>query len=452
MLGSVLAAVAIAAASTVGCDLAAGAPGSAAAGSCASLNVARPVPPPAVNPGRPVLGFNPYNTFGTSFSQSLIVSIVRAMARNGMRAAGYRYVLLDDGWQGTRTADGQLTADPVRFPCGIKRLAAFVHAEGFRFGLYTSPAPRACSGRDGSGGHLLADARTFASWGVDYVKLDWCGADYSAAGAAAIAAGWRAALNGTGRPVILSINAGGDASVGSWAHLIVNSWRVGSDLCGSWYNQTKPPPATARRCYTRAYEAGIYDYLTSSGLRRQAALAGPGHYIDPDMLEVGTLAQSPGGGQDLGSLALTPSEAGTNFAMWAMWSAPLLAGNDPRTMTGTDIASTILLNRQLIAIDQDPLGRPAALLSGGQAGQNWGQAWQVWQVWRKPLASGNTAVAVVNLANSPKSATFSWRALGAARPPAGLVDAWTGQRVRVPAAGLSVSVPPHGTAVYLLTR
>jgi alpha-galactosidase len=441
MLASVLAAAVIAAASTAGCDFAAGVPGSGGAGSCASLTVSRPVPPPPVNQARPVLGFNPYNTFGTTISQSLIVGIVTAMARNGMRAAGYRYVILDDGWQGQRTPAGQLTADPVRFPCGMKMLAAFVHAAGFRFGLYTSAAPLACGGRPGSGGHQAADARTFAGWGVDYVKLDWCGADYSPAGAAAIATSWRLAMTHTKRPMILSINAGGDVSVGRWAHLIVNSWRVGSDICGSWYNQTRPPLPGARRCYTRVWDQGIYDYLTSAGLRKQEALAGPGRYLDPDMLEVGTTAESPGG-QDLGTGALTPAEAGTNFAMWAMWSAPLIAGNDPRAMTGTDIASTIMLNRQLIAIDQDPLGRPAQLLaSGGNS----------WQVWRKPMAAGKVAVAIVNLAASPRSASFGWATLGAARPPASVRDAWTGRLVRVPTAGLRMQVPSHGTAVYVLS-
>ena len=150
------------------------------------------------DPDRPVMGFNPYNTFGTTIDQALIVGIVHAMAGNGMRAAGYRYIILDDGWQGGRTAAASSPPIPPGFPCGMTRLAAFVHASGFRFGIYTSPAPKACSGRTGSGGHVAADARTFASWGVDYVKLDWCGSDYSPAGAAAIARTWRAALNATG--------------------------------------------------------------------------------------------------------------------------------------------------------------------------------------------------------------------------------------------------------------
>ena len=396
-------AAAVCAAVTVGCTTGP-ARGLFAANACASLVAGHPVAPPPVNPDAPVLGYNPYNTFGTSISQGLIVGIARAMAGNGMRAAGYRYVILDDGWQGGRTSSGELIADPVRFPCGIKRLAAFVHASGFRFGIYTSPAPAACSGRTGSGGHVAADARTFAQWGVDYVKLDWCSADYSPAGAAAIARAWRSALSATGRPMILSINAGGAPSVGQWAPTAANSWRVGGDICGSWYNMTRPPSATARRCYNRRYDEGIYDYLTSPSLRQQAALAGPGHYIDPDMLEVGTAAESPSG-KDLPATALTPAEARTNFAMWAMWSAPLIAGNDPRTMTGADLASTVLLNRQLIAIDQDPLGR-AATLEPSPAG---------WQFWLKQLSGGRTALAIVNLADTPVTAIFTWRQLGLAR-------------------------------------
>ncbi|MBV9380030.1 MAG: glycoside hydrolase family 27 protein [Streptosporangiaceae bacterium] len=438
-LAAAVAAALVTALSATGCGSAAPAE-TVPANVCSNL-VASPVAtPPPVDPGRPVMGFDPYNTFGITIGQALIAGAARAMVRNGMRSAGYGYIILDDGWQGGRTPSGQLTADPGRFPCGIERLAAFVHAEGFRFGIYTSPAPRACSGRTGSAGHVAADARTFAAWGVDYVKLDWCGSDYSPSGAAAIARTWRAALSATRRPMILSINAGGAPSVGSWAHLIANSWRVGGDICGSWYNQTTLPPATARRCYTRLYNDGIYDYLTSPGLQAQAALAGPGHYIDPDMLEVGTVSELSSG-KDLATYALVPAEAGTNFAMWSMWSAPLIAGNDPRAMNGADVASQILLNREIIAVDQDSLGHPATLLlSRGD-----------WQVWRKPLSGGRAAVAVVNLANTPSTALFSWADLGIGGQPASLSDAWTQRGAPVTGAGVRVQLAAHATAMYVIS-
>jgi alpha-galactosidase len=312
------------------------------------------------------MGYDPFNTFGTTFTQSLIVQVAEAMAGNGMRDAGYRYVILDDGWQGRRNAAGQLTADPRRFPCGIKWLARFLHANGFRLGLYTTPGHRSCAARTGSAGHVAADVRTFAQWGVDYIKLDWCNADYAPSAAARIARQWRAAITATRRPMILSINAGGSPAVAPWAHLVANSWRVGGDICGAWYNQARPPPPTARRCYhDRRYHMGIADYLASAVLRRAERYAGPGHFIDPDMLEVGTAPES-GNGPDLPGYALTLGEARTNLAMWAMWSAPLIAGNDPRTMTGADPVSQILLNEGIIAVDQDPLGRPAAARGAAQ--------------------------------------------------------------------------------------
>ena len=410
-----------------------------APGACSELVAAAARTPPPVGLTRPAMGFNPFNTFGTTFDQSLIVAVVEAMARNGMRAAGYSYVILDDGWQGSRTAGGQLTADPQLFPCGIKRLADFVHREGFDFGLYTTPGPRSCAGRNGSAGHVRADARTFAGWGVDYVKLDWCNADYAPAPAAAIAQQWRAALDATHRPMILSINAGGAPTVAPWAHAVANSWRVGGDICGSWYNQSRSPSSTARRCYhDRLYHMGIVDYLRSGVLRLAARYAGPGHYLDPDMLEVGTLSESTTG-TNLATDALTSGEAGTNFAMWAMWSAPLISGSDPRTMTGREPTSLILLNREIIAIDQDPLGRPAALVESRGA----------WQVWRKPLTGGHAAVAIVNLADRPAAADFSWLRLGLSARPSSLRDLWA-QRDLPVTGGLHVRLGAHATAVYLL--
>jgi alpha-galactosidase len=433
--------VAFLAAGLAGCTTTGGPGAFPATGACADLAVREPVSPPPVNLARPAMGWNPYNTFGTSQDQALIIGVVRALARDGMRAAGYQYVMLDDGWQGSRTSSGELTADPGRFPCGIAALAAFVHAEGFRFGIYTSPAPLACSLRPGSAGHVAQDARAFAAWGVDYVKLDWCGADYSPSAAAAITHQWRAALDATGRPMMLAINAGGSPSVGPWARLTASSWRVGGDICGSWYNQTRPPPVTARRCYND-YEQGIYDYLTSASVAAQVGLTGPGHHIDPDMLEVGTAAQAPSGA-DLTTSALTTAEAGTNFAMWAMWSAPLIAGNDPR-----GAVSAILLNPRIIAVDQDPLSRPATLVAGsGVAGSGAGAGWQAW---RKPLSGGRVAIAIVNLHDAPAAATFPWAALGVRGTPSRVTDLWTGDATPASPSGLTVTESPHATAIYEL--
>lgn len=417
----------------------------AAPDGCTQLAAARATAPPPVDPLRPTMGYDPFNTFGTTFSQKLILSIAAGMARNGMRAAGYRYIILDDGWQGPRNAAGQITADSRRFPCGIKWLAGFLRREGFRLGLYTTPGTRSCADRTGSGGHAAADVRTFAGWGVDYIKLDWCNADYGTAAAAAIARQWRAAIAATGRPMILSINAGGSPTVAPWASTVANSWRIGGDICGSWYNQSRPPPPTARRCYhDRRYHMGVADYLKSPVLRQESRYAGPGHYLDPDMLEVGTAPES-GVGQNLPGYALTFSEAETNFSMWAMWSAPLIAGNDPRTMSGQDPASRILLNRGIIAIDADPLAHPARLIPAGLTGHR-----DTWQVWRKPLSGGRVALSIVNLGNRPGRSVFSWAQLRSRHRPAQVTDLWAGRGLPV-RRGLAVHLPAHGTGVYLLS-
>ena len=437
------ASAALAAAGAVGCtgDRPAGAATpSPLPASCAQLTApVRPAPAP-VPPAQPAMGFDPFNTFGTTFNQALIVAIVEAMAHNGMGAVGYRYIILDDGWQGRRNAKGQITADARRFPCGMRRLAQFVHGQGFRLGLYATSGPRSCAGRTGNAGHAAADARTFARWGVDYIKLDWCNTSYAPPVAAAITRQWRAAIVASHRPMVLSINAGGSPAVAPWAHGLANSWRVGGDVCGSWYNQTRPPPPAARRCYhDRRYHMGIFDYLMSPVLRSAEGYAGPGHYIDPDMLEVGTLAEAADG-RNLKTDALTYSEAETNFSMWAMWSAPLIAGNDPRAMNGTDAASRILLNQQVVAIDQDPRGVPASLI--GHRGD--------WQIWHKRLSGGRSAVAIVNLGSRPATARFTWAQLGIAGRPGSVSDLWAHRKLRVTAV-LRQRLPPHATGVYLVT-
>ena len=440
VLAACAGALAVTAAAVAGCTPVPNPLGPAPPEGCAQLIASPKVTPPPVDPLRPVMGFDPFNTFGTTFTQPLIIGAADAMVRTGMRAAGYRYIILDDGWQGPRDAAGQITADSRRFPCGMKRLADFLHSDGFRFGLYATPGPKSCADRTGSAGHAAADVRTFAGWGVDYIKLDWCNADYGTGAATAITRQWRAAIVASGRPMILSINAGGSPTVASWAHTVANSWRIGGDICGSWYNQSRPPPPTARRCYhDRRYHMGIADYLNSPVLRQELRYAGPGHYLDPDMLEVGTAPES-GVGRNLPGYALTFSEAKTNFSMWAMWSAPLIAGNDPRAMGGQDPASRILLNRGIIAIDADPTGRPADLIEHRGT----------WQVWRKALSGGRVALAVVNLGDRPGRSFFSWAPLRIRHRPARVADVWSGRRLRV-RQGLAVSLPAHGTGVYLLS-
>ncbi|MBL7513167.1 cellulase family glycosylhydrolase [Frankia nepalensis] len=367
----------------------------------------------------PPMGFNHYNHFGNTINEGIVREIVDAMVRNGMREAGYVYVNIDDSWQGERDANGNIRTNS-QFPSGIAALADYVHKRGMKLGIYTTPTAKTCAGRTGSEGHEKQDVQAFANWGVDYIKLDWCGADYSPDGAAAIARKWKEAIAASGRPMVLSINAGGTLHVPPWASEIVNLWRTGDDICSSWYNQTRDPdPASSCR---GKQPAGIRDYLFNN-TAGNAPFVGPGHWADPDMLEVG-------------NKGLSFEEAKTHFSMWAMWSAPLLAGNDPRQMTGSDDASRILLNTEVIAVDQDPLSVMATKVrdDGGL------------QIWRKPLAGGGQAVALVNTRDEATTMTLSWRDLGWTSVSA-VRDLWRHADLAPGGTGYTGSVPAHGTVM-----
>lgn len=385
-------------------------------------------PPAGGQPGGtatgPPMGFNHYNNFGNAINESTMREIADAMVRNGMRDAGYVYLNIDDSWQGGRDAAGRITAN-ANYPSGIKALADYVHARGLKLGIYTTPAATSCGGKTGSAGHTVEDVQTFAAWGVDFIKLDWCGSDYSGAGAERIAKEWKSAIDASGRSMVLSINAGGDLSVAAWASRTATIWRSGDDICASWYNRTRSPNPAARDCFTRTYHSGIYDYLTSTTADHRPWV-GPGHWADPDMLEVG----NPG---------LTTAEAQTHFSLWAMWSAPLIAGNDPRRMIAGDDTSGILLNTEVIAVDQD-----ADSVMAGRVSDSSGI-----QVWVKPLKGGRQAVLAVNTDDVPRDVVVDLATLGLSGAAAR--DLWGHRDLgRLTGTYLAPGVPAHGSVMLLL--
>jgi alpha-galactosidase len=376
--------------------------------------------------GRPPMGFNPYNAFGNSADEEVMRTVTDKMVSNGMRDAGYVYVNIDDSWQGKRDSGGNITAN-ANFPNGIKALSDYVHARGMKLGIYTTPAAKSCAGNTGSAGYVQQDVNTFAAWEVDFIKLDWCNADYSPAAAADIARTWSAAIDSSGREMILSINAGGDSSVGPWAAQYANMWRTGDDICASWFNKTRQHHPAAENCFNTRYHNGIYDYIVSS-TADNGPFVGPGHWADADMLEVG----NPG---------LSPIEAKSHFSLWAMWSSPLIAGNDPRSMNPGDATSQILLNREVIAIDQDPLGAMARKVEDSADVQ----------VWVKPLAGGTYAVLGLNTADVAREISINWEQIGLFGRY-DLRDVWTHA-----GAGTATdqytrkSVPGHGVIQLVLT-
>lgn len=296
----------------------------------------------------PPMGWNSWNAFHTDITEQKIKDAAQAMVSSGMKAAGYEYINIDDAWMDTvRDAGGRLQADPKRFPHGIKALADYIHSLGLKIGIYESSGTKTCAGYPGSLHHEKTDAETFAKWGIDYLKLDNCyneGESYRKRYAE-----MEQALLATGRPIVYSICEWGVKDPYQWAPAISNLWRTTGDISDDWNSMIN-----------------IVDQQV--GLNKYA---GPGHWNDPDMLEVGN------GG-------MTNTEYQTHFSMWAMLAAPLIAGNDLLHMTET--TRKILTNKEVIEVDQDPAGK-----EGYKISDNGNQ-----EVWVKPMSDGSYAVLLLN--------------------------------------------------------
>lgn len=322
------------------------------------------------------MGWNSWNHFGCNVSERLIEEEADAIAASGMRDAGYRYVVIDDCWQTARDANGVIVADSARFPHGIKSLADYVHSKGLKFGIYTDAGTKTCQGRPGTLGHEELDARTYASWGVDYVKEDWCNA--KGLDAPKQYAAFRDALAHAGRPIVLSICEWGSNQPWEWAPPVGNLWRTTDDIEDKWLS--------------------MLSNLDQNG--QHASVARPGAWNDPDMLEVGN------GG-------MTDDEYRAHFGLWAIMSAPLMAGHDVRSMSAA--TKDILTNREVIAVDQDSLGKQGMLV--------WESPPDL-QVWSKSLADGSRAVALLNRSAAPAKIVASFARLGLHVDTANVRDLW----------------------------
>jgi alpha-galactosidase len=315
------------------------------------------------------MGWNSWNKFRTGINDKLIREIADAMVASGMQKAGYRFINIDDGWEGARDAQGNIRTND-RFP-DMKALADYVHSKGLKLGIYSSPGPRTCAGFEGSFNHEAQDARTFAAWGIDYIKYDWCSAAryYTDDQMRPAYQKFGEALHAAGRPMVYSLCQYGRASVQDWGALVGgNLWRTTGDIRDTW------------------------DSMSSIGFDKQPGLetaAAPGHWNDPDMLEIGN-----GGMSD--------AEYRTHMSLWSMLAAPLIAGNDLRSMPPA--VRDILTNAEVVAIDQDPLGRQAKRVS--KSGDL--------EVWARPLAKKAYAVALFNRGTQPAKITARWSDCGIA--------------------------------------
>ena len=318
----------------------------------------------------PPLGWNSWNTFGTEINEQLVKDIADRFIELGLKDVGYEYIVLDDGWMAKeRDANGNLISDPVKFPNGIKALADYIHAKGLKFGLYNCAGSKTCAGYPGSRGHEYQDARLYASWDVDYLKYDWCNTDkLNAEGAYTTMS---EALKSAGRPIVYSICEWGDNEPWKWAKDVGHLWRVTGDIINCWDCEVG---------HGTWFSSGIWKIINMRKDIRKAA--GPGHWNDYDMMEVGN--------------GMTDSEDRSHFAMWSMLASPLIMGNDLRSATKETIKT--LTNKEVIAVNQDALGIQGFRFSNENN----------IEIWLKPLDNNKWAMTFINMKDVSVNLDFDW--------------------------------------------
>jgi len=345
----------------------------------------------------PPMGWNSWNKFAEAIDEHTVREIADALVATGLRDAGYIYVNIDDGWQGSRDQRGVLQPN-AKFP-DMKGLADYVHARGLKLGIYSSPGPRSCAGFPGSYGHVEQDASTWAAWGIDYLKYDLCSGEGFYRSLETVRAVYQqmgSALQATVRPIVFSLCEYGRFAVGEWGRKVGgNLWRTTGDISDD------------------------YSSMATIGFDKTAPAehTSPGGWNDPDMLEIGNGGMSEG-------------EYRTHMSLWALLSAPLLTGNDVRAMTPQTRA--LLTNAEVIAIDQDALGRQATRALRRDT----------LEIWVKPLADGSTAIGAFNRAGQPAVTDIPWSELVPGAAPV-LRDLWEHKDIQSAGPVLRAQIPAH---------
>jgi alpha-galactosidase len=318
----------------------------------------------------PPMGWNSWNKFAGKVDENMIRQQADAMVATGMKDAGYTYLNIDDCWHGDRDSLGFIHPDPKRFPSGMKALADYVHAKGLKIGIYSDAGSQTCGGRPGSRGYEFQDAKMYASWGIDYLKYDWCNTEgLKQEGAYKTIA---AALQKAGRPIVLSLCEWGQSNPWRWAANVGHLWRSTGDITNQW---------EGIKSMGDWHALSVMKILEGQDSLRK--YAGPGHWNDPDMLEVGN--------------GMPVNEDRAHFSMWSMIAAPLIAGNDLRNMSAA--TKEILTNREVIAVNQDSLGIQGFKYSAKDS----------LETWLKPLKNGDWAIAFLNRKNTPQQVDMDWR-------------------------------------------
>jgi alpha-galactosidase len=358
----------------------------------------------------PPMGWNSWNKFGHSIDDAAVRGVADAMVKSGMKDAGYVYINIDDTWEAGRDAQGNIQTNK-KFP-DMKALADYVHSKGLKLGIYSSPGPNTCAGYEGSYGHEEQDAKTYAAWGIDYLKYDWCGARilYKNEEMPAVYQKMGDALLATGRPIVYSLCQYGWDDVWKWgADVGGNLWRTTGDIRDTWESMSR----------------------IGFAQDEHSPYAKPGHWNDPDMLEIG-------------NGHMTDTEYRTHLSLWSMLSAPLIAGNDLRDMTPA--IHDILTNREVIAIDQDTAGKQATRAWKSDAGDQ--------EIWVKQLADGGQAVALFNRGEKDTRMTVKWADVGVKETPKHARDLWDHKDVKLDKKSpeYSATVPTHGVVLLRIGK
>lgn len=379
----------------------------------------------------PPMGWNSWNPFGQNVSEAVIKETADAMVSSGLKDLGFTYIVIDDIWQGGRdSVTGELYQDKVRFPSGIKALADYVHGKGLKFGIYSDAGTLTCGDKPGSFGYEQKDARLFAGWGVDYLKYDYCHCpdygsmnnDYKMAIARYKAMG--DALKAAGRPIVFSICEWGPRSPWLWGREVGGQlWRTSYDVADIW---DKP-----------RNESSPIGILTSIDVMTNLArFAGPGGWNDPDMLVIGLKNSGfiKGGG-------CTDDEYRTQMSMWCMFSAPLMLGCDLRDMS--DATKSILSNKDIIAIDQDPLGKQAMRVISKDG----------IDAWQKPLSGNRTAIAFLNRNSFEKTVSATYNDLElSTETEYDIYDVWKHVQLKQKKDLFTIQVKSHECQVFVLSN
>lgn len=374
----------------------------------------------------PPMGWNSWNTFETNINEELVKGIADVMISSGMKDAGYSYIVLDDGWMEMERdpKTGDLIADRKKFPNGMKSLIDYVHSKGLKFGLYNCAGTKTCAGYPGTRGYEYQDARFYASLGIDYLKFDWCNTDGINAKEAYTT--MSRALKTAGHPIVFSLCEWGSNKPWNWAAPVGQLWRTTGDISNVFDGIVD---------HKTWYQLGIMKLVDLQDTLRK--FAGPNHWNDPDMLEVGN--------------GLTAAENRTHFSLWCMLAAPLIAGNDLRKMD--EQTRSVLTNRDVIAVDQDVLGIE---------GFKYHEADSL-QTWFKPLDNGDWAVCFANRSGVAKTINFNWQSevvadtifnkqLDTKTITYKLRDLWTKKDAGTTKKLLRAVVQPHDVLMMRLTK